>query len=314
MADNSLADSVVDDFAYLLVDSSASLTSKKFAKDIDAVVTRAKSSGVQKIISRATSVHSSREALRLCRLYPGLSAHESRLWTPDSEREILEVIRSPECVAFGETGVDFSRDFSPKQTQLQVFEKQLQMATHLALSDNIVKPVLVREVNAHSECATLLRAYSSAQIVMQLRGSRDHVTEYLQRGAYIAVSGLVLKDKTEDGVRSALRDKTLPLNRLREYCTKTRVALETQLEPSLSLPLAVLYSDSPYAYPNVKAAEQTLKRRSLGFLNRYCTFQRNEPCSLAATLESVSALMNSGAEDVALNTTFNALKVFSLKC
>lgn len=45
---------------------------------------------------------------------------------------------------------------------------------------------------------------------------------------------------------------------------------------------------------------------------RYCTFQRNEPCSLPAIVEMIAALMNKKPEEVALATAFNALKLFGL--
>lgn len=45
---------------------------------------------------------------------------------------------------------------------------------------------------------------------------------------------------------------------------------------------------------------------------RYCTFQRNEPCSLPAIVEMIAALMGKKPEDVALATAFNALKLFGL--
>lgn len=55
-----------------------------------------------------------------------------------------------------------------------------------------------------------------------------------------------------------------------------------------------------------------LFRRSMTFLQRYCTFQRNEPCSLPAIIELIAALMNKKPEEVALSTSFNAMKLFGL--
>ena len=52
--------------------------------------------------------------------------------------------------------------------------------------------------------------------------------------------------------------------------------------------------------------------RSLAYLHRYCTFQRNEPCSLPVTIEMIAACMKLKPDEVALQTTFNALKVFGL--
>ena len=56
---------------YIIVDVGANLTNKKFSRDLDSVIQRAKDSGVTKIMVTGTSVQSSRDALRLSRLYPG---------------------------------------------------------------------------------------------------------------------------------------------------------------------------------------------------------------------------------------------------
>lgn len=58
--------------------------------------------------------------------------------------------------------------------------------------------------------------------------------------------------------------------------------------------------------------EEKIYFRSLTFLHRYCTFQRNEPCSLPAIIEMVAAFMKKTPEEVALATAFNALKIFGL--
>ena len=55
-----------------------------------------------------------------------------------------------------------------------------------------------------------------------------------------------------------------------------------------------------------------LNFRSAMFLQRYCTFQRNEPCSLPVTVEMIAAYLNKTPEEIAIATTFNALKVFGL--
>lgn len=50
----------------------------------------------------------------------------------------------------------------------------------------------------------------------------------------------------------------------------------------------------------------------MNFLHRYCTFQRNEPCSLPAIVEMIAAFMKKKPEEVALATSFNAMKLFGL--
>lgn len=102
------------------------------------------------------------------------------------------------------------------------------------------------------------------------------------------------QDKSDVGVRKLLEDGRLPLE------------------------LLLVETDSPFMYPNTRASKLPnhvkagLTERSLMFLHRYCTFQRNEPCSLPATVEMIAAFMHKGPEDVALATSFNALKLFGL--
>lgn len=52
--------------------------------------------------------------------------------------------------------------------------------------------------------------------------------------------------------------------------------------------------------------------RSLGFLQRYCTFHRNEPCSLPVLVELLAGVMGKKPDEVALATSFNALKIFGM--
>lgn len=80
----------------------------------------------------------------------------------------------------------------------------------------------------------------------------------------------------------------------------------------------MLETDSPFMFPNVKAKnlskeiQEKISDQSKSFLNRYCSFQRNEPCALPAICELVAAFMNLPPEEVALRTTFNAMKIFGL--
>jgi len=114
--------------SYILVDIGANLTNKKFSRDIDSVVQRAKESGVQKVMVTGTNIGSSKEALRLTRIFPdilfstaGIHPHDATSWDENSAAEIEELCANPECVALGECGLDFNRNFSPPEVQLEAF-------------------------------------------------------------------------------------------------------------------------------------------------------------------------------------------------
>ena len=91
-----------------------------------------------------------------------------------------------------------------------------------------------------------------------------------------------------------------------------RSGIESFLTPCVfnRLPYCVLRGPSERAFRIIWFFQPWY--RSTTFLHRYCTFQRNEPCSLPVTVEMISAYLKKTPEEIALATTFNALKVFGL--
>lgn len=78
------------------------------------------------------SVDVSKAALRLTHLYPdylyctvGIHPHEAKLWNDESYSSLLALASQPECVAIGECGLDYNRDFSPQDVQRMAFEGQV---------------------------------------------------------------------------------------------------------------------------------------------------------------------------------------------
>lgn len=62
-------------------------------------------------------------------LYAGIHPHDAKSWMDGYLEELREMARSPECVAVGECGLDYNRDFSPVDIQKEVFEKQVLSVT-----------------------------------------------------------------------------------------------------------------------------------------------------------------------------------------
>ena len=132
MTKKTMAEMIIDN--YIIVDVGANLTNKKFARDLDAVIQRAKDAGVSKIMVTGTSMQASKDALRLSRLYPGslyatagVHPHDAKSWDDEEDSMTLlkDLVCNPEVVAVGECGLDFNRNFSPPNVQLDVFEKQV---------------------------------------------------------------------------------------------------------------------------------------------------------------------------------------------
>lgn len=282
----------------IVVDVGANLTNKKYQRDLDSVVQRAKDAGVQKIMVTGTSVRNSKEALRLTRIYPGvlystagIHPHDAKSYDEDSWQELRQLARNAECVAIGECGLDYNRNFSEPEKQQLVFQKHIQLACELR------KPLFVHERDAHEDVVRLLAEGGQLPpvVIHCFTGSSEQAQRYLQLGFYLGLTGYLCKDKSDGGVRQLLTSGALPLERL------------------------LVETDAPFMYPNTRASKLpahvkgALTERSLTFLHRYCTFQRNEPCSLPAIVELVAAFMHKSPEEVALATAFNALKLFGLE-
>lgn len=284
---------------YIIVDVGANLTNKKYSRDLDSVIQRAKDAGVQKIMVTGASIRSSKEALRLTRIYPGtlystagVHPHDAKSWeNPDTLQELESIATNPECVAIGECGLDYNRDFSDPETQRAVFHKQVELACQLN------KPLIIHERAAQTDVLEVLSQYKNRLppvLIHSFIGTAEEAQIYLNQGFYLGITGYLCKDKSDSGIRQLLEAGQAPLD---------KILVET---------------DAPFMYPNTRASKlpvhvkDALTERSMTFLHRYCTFQRNEPCALPAIVEMVAAFMQTTPEEVALATAFNALKLFGL--
>lgn len=105
------------------------------------------------------SVRSTKEALRLTRIYPGIvystagiHPHDSKsiIEDPDTWIEFCALAAAPECVAIGPCGLDYQRDFSEPEVQKEIFEKQIRLACELD------KPILIHERSSQGDVLDIL--------------------------------------------------------------------------------------------------------------------------------------------------------------
>jgi TatD DNase family protein len=55
----------------------------------------------------------------------GVHPHDAKSWDDETFESLQELAKNQECVAIGECGLDFNRNFSEPRVQLEVFEKQV---------------------------------------------------------------------------------------------------------------------------------------------------------------------------------------------
>lgn len=196
-----------------LVDIGANLAHKSFREDLPRVLADAKRQGVARIVVTGTSVMGSRRAWELARGEPsflsataGVHPHDSARFGRDSELAIRELLREPEVVAVGECGLDYDRDFSPRDAQRRAFEAQLRIA------EDTGKPVFLHEREAHEDFVAILGRAKVRGVVHCFTGNAAALDAYLTLGMYIGITGWIADDRRGAHLRPLLA--RIPRDRL----------------------------------------------------------------------------------------------------
>ncbi|MFT7662356.1 MAG: TatD DNase family protein [Planctomycetota bacterium] len=196
----------------MITDSHAHVFWNSFDDDRADVLARAREVGVDRMLIVGTDLESSRAAFELCRdhegLYPtaGIHPHDAGD-ADDATRSAIEAMcRREECVAVGETGFDFFKEYSPREAQAPNFD------WHLKLAGELGKPIIVHCRDAHEETVAMLSKHPTVQGVMHCYTmGTEELPSYLDLGYYISFSGVVTYPKNDANREAA---KAVPDDRL----------------------------------------------------------------------------------------------------
>ena len=156
--------------------------------DPDAAVARAREAGVTRILTVGTDVEKCRRALELADRYEGVFAilgihpHESAAADPEAIREVCRLQNHAKAVAVGEIGLDWFRDYAPREAQHRLFEAQLAMATEIG------KPVVIHTRAADDDTREALLAHDGT-VVLHCFSSPHLLPDALERGWYVSFAG-----------------------------------------------------------------------------------------------------------------------------
>lgn len=201
-----------------LVDIGANLTNRSFHRDLDLVLERAASAGVTQILVTGTSVQGSLDALALTSppragvtlfATAGIHPHHASAFDPRSIDALRQLLADPRVVASGECGLDFNRNFSPREAQLACFEAQLVLAAE------VHKPLFLHERDAHDDFFSMVAEHRSrfaGGVVHCFTGDRRALERYLSLDLYIGVTGWVADERRGGALRELVRE--IPAGRL----------------------------------------------------------------------------------------------------
>jgi TatD DNase family protein len=203
----------------MFVDSHAHIDGEEYDADRDEVVWRAREAGLRAILNVGTGdPHSGQleRAIAVAEKYEGVYAavgvhpHDARLFDDEAERRILRLIgESRRVVAWGEIGLDYHYDHSPREVQREVFARQLRLAREAGL------PVIIHSREADEDTVNTLREEWTGSprggVMHCFGGGLRMLEQVLELGFMISFAGNVTFKKAED-LREAAR--RVPLDRL----------------------------------------------------------------------------------------------------
>ncbi len=198
----------------MLIDSHAHLDMEEFHEDLEAVIERAVEGGVEKIITIGIDLESSIAALDIASRHSfiyatvGFHPHDADKVTDARLLELQSIAKEKRIVAWGEIGLDFFRNRSPKEKQIEAFKTQLDIAHGLDL------PVIIHNREADKETIEILKSHGNGihkGVIHCFSSDYDTALTFIDMGFYISIPGVVTFSKADK-----LKDvaKRIPLDRM----------------------------------------------------------------------------------------------------
>lgn len=198
----------------MLIDSHAHLEMTEFKKDLEAVIQRANESGVEYIFTVGTEKKDWKRAVEIADSHPsiyailGVHPHNAKEIDDQTYSTLKELCRNGKVKAYGEIGLDFFRNLSPRDIQLKRFREQIGLAKELDL------PIVVHDREAHRETLEILKlekAEESGGIIHCFSGDYEMAKACLDMGFYISIPGSITF-KNAEGFREIV--ERIPLESL----------------------------------------------------------------------------------------------------
>jgi TatD DNase family protein len=183
-----------------LIDIGANLVHESFQHDFDEVLERAKLAGLVHLMITGTNLAGTRSARELCArdldffsFTSGFHPHEASQCNAEAFAQISELALEDKAVAVGETGLDFNRDYSPRNIQEKVF------AQHLQLACEINKPIFLHQRDAHERFLPMLKEYRDelkmGGVVHCFTGEKNELFDYLDLDMHIGITGWICDER-----------------------------------------------------------------------------------------------------------------------
>ncbi|HXZ13390.1 MAG TPA: TatD family hydrolase [Candidatus Sulfotelmatobacter sp.] len=200
-----------------IIDSHAHLEFPQFDADRDAMLARARAAGVELLLAIGSGTGPDRlnaaipfaEQHNWIYATVGVHPHEAKLATDEHFARLDELARHSRVIAWGEIGLDYFYDHSPRDVQQQVFRRQLHQARAAKL------PIVIHCRDAWPDCFAMLeqdwRSSGLGGIFHCFTGAAEDARRGLDMGFLVSFAGNVTYPKMQH-LRDVARE--IPLDRL----------------------------------------------------------------------------------------------------
>jgi len=184
----------------MFIDSHAHLELDEFDNDRENVINRARQERLEAILVVGINLDDSYRAVELAHQYDmlfaavGVHPHDVKKIESQTYDRMAELAQGKKVVAYGEIGLDFFRNRSPKDIQIKRFGEQLELAQTLNL------PVIIHDRDAHRETAAILKNWKGEKrgVIHCFSGDYAMAKQCLDLGFYISIPGTITYPKAEE--------------------------------------------------------------------------------------------------------------------
>lgn len=199
----------------MLVDSHCHLDFPDFAAELDAVVERARTAGIGRMVTISTRVRKFPQVLAVAEKYPdvfcsvGTHPHNAHEELDIDAKALVALTRHPKVVALGEAGLDYHYDKSPRDAQAQGLRQ------HIAAARETGLPLVIHSRECDADMSHILEEETGKgafpAVLHCFTGGRDLAFKAMELGLYIGLTG-ILTFKNGQDLRDIARD--LPAERI----------------------------------------------------------------------------------------------------
>jgi TatD DNase family protein len=196
------------------IDTHCHLHFDDYLPDVEQVINDAKMHKVNKIICVGVSVEDSKKAVDFAEKHENIWAtvgahpHDGAdfLEHPESSKILDELSKKSKVVAIGEIGLDYFHEHTPRQKQINVLSKQIELGIQTGL------PFVFHVRDAWEDFWKIIDSYDSVRgVIHSFSANPEILNEVLKRGFYVGLNGIMTFTKDEMQLESA---KQVPIDKL----------------------------------------------------------------------------------------------------